>query len=60
VKIEVFFSLVDFRLAQSATVIASGHVTPVCSIKGEVKKKYLSAGWIFSCFTAHSIERDLF
>lgn len=32
----------------------------VRSIKGEVKKKYISFGWTFSCFSAHLIERDLF
>src|SRR5258707_1146854 len=30
------------------------------SIKGEVKKKHISLGWNFSCFSAHLIERDLF
>src|ERR1035437_1218171 len=30
------------------------------SIKGEVKKKYISCGWSFSCFAAHLIEQDLF
>jgi hypothetical protein len=30
------------------------------SIKGEVKKKHISFGWNFSCFSAHLIERDLF
>jgi hypothetical protein len=30
------------------------------SIKGEVKKKHLSCGWNFSCFSAHLIGRDLF
>jgi hypothetical protein len=33
---------------------------PDCSIKGEVKKKHISFGWNFSCFSAHLIERDLF
>jgi len=32
----------------------------VCSIKGEVKKKHHSNGWIFSCFAAHLFEQDLF
>ena len=32
----------------------------VSSIKGEVKKKHISLGWNFSCFSAHLIERDLF
>jgi hypothetical protein len=30
------------------------------SIKGEVKKKHISFGRNFSCFSAHLIERDLF
>src|SRR6267154_192178 len=30
------------------------------SIKAEVKKKHISFGWNFSCFSAHLIERDLF
>src|SRR5580704_12047947 len=30
------------------------------SIKGEVKKKHISFGWSFFCFSAHLIERDLF
>jgi hypothetical protein len=30
------------------------------SIKGEVKKKHISIGRIFSCFSAHLIERDWF
>jgi hypothetical protein len=29
-------------------------------IKVEVKKKYLSNGWSFSCFAAHLIKQDLF
>ena len=33
---------------------------PVCSIKGEVKKKHHCNGRRFSCFTAHLIEQDLF
>jgi len=33
---------------------------PVCSLKGEVKKKHNSKGWIFSCFAAHLFEQDLF
>jgi len=32
----------------------------VSSIKGEVKKKHISFGRTFSCFSAHLIERDLF
>jgi uncharacterized membrane protein len=32
----------------------------ISSIKGEVKKKHISFGWTFSCFSAHSIERVLF
>ena len=32
----------------------------ISSIKGEVKKKHVSFGWNFSCFSAHSIEQDLF
>jgi len=32
----------------------------VSSIKGEVKKKHISFGWNFSCFSAHLMERDLF
>jgi hypothetical protein len=32
----------------------------VSSIKGEVKKKHFSAGWTFSCFSAHWMEQDLF
>jgi hypothetical protein len=30
------------------------------SIKGEVKKKEIHAGWIFSCFAAQLIKCDLF
>ena len=30
------------------------------AIKGEVKKKHFSAGWTFSCFTAHLMKQDLF
>jgi hypothetical protein len=29
------------------------HQVPISSIKGEVKKKHLSFGWNFSCFSAH-------
>jgi hypothetical protein len=36
------------------------HQLPISSIKGEVKKKHISFGWNFSCFSAHLIERDLF
>jgi hypothetical protein len=32
----------------------------ISSIKGEVKKKHLFLGWKFSCFSAYSIEQDLF
>jgi hypothetical protein len=32
----------------------------ISSIKEEVKKKHISFGRNFSCFSAHSIERDLF
>src|SRR5258708_789496 len=32
----------------------------VSSIKVEVKKKHISFGWNFSCFSAHLIKRDLF
>jgi hypothetical protein len=32
----------------------------VSSLKGEVKKKHHSNGWIFSCFAAHLFEQDLF
>jgi hypothetical protein len=32
----------------------------ISSIKGEVKKKHFSAGWKFSCFSAHLDEQDLF
>jgi hypothetical protein len=32
----------------------------ISSIKGEVKKKHFSAGWNFSCFSAHWMEQDLF
>ena len=32
----------------------------ICSLKGEVKKKHNSNGWIFSCFAAHLFEQDLF
>jgi hypothetical protein len=32
----------------------------ICSIKVEVKKKHISAGWTFSCFAAHLMEQDLF
>ncbi len=31
----------------------------ISSIKGEVKKKHISNGWTFSCFTAQWIEQDL-
>src|SRR5215471_246244 len=34
--------------------------SPVCSIKGEVKKKHFCEGRSFSCFTAHLSEQDLF
>jgi hypothetical protein len=30
------------------------------SLKGEVKKKQISLGWKFSCFSAHLLERDMF
>jgi hypothetical protein len=30
------------------------------SLKGEVKKKHTANGWIFSCFSAHLFEQDLF
>jgi hypothetical protein len=33
---------------------------PISSIKVEVKKKHPSNGWTFSCFTADSIEQDMF
>ena len=33
---------------------------PVSSIKEEVKKKEMHAGWIFSCFAAQLIKCDLF
>src|SRR5882724_13450426 len=33
---------------------------PPKAIKGEVKKKHISFGWSFSCFSARLIERDLF
>ena len=33
---------------------------PIGSIKEEVKKKHFSLGWKFSCFSAHTIERELF
>jgi hypothetical protein len=33
---------------------------PISSIKGEVKRKYTSFGWNFSCFAAPLIERNLF
>jgi hypothetical protein len=36
------------------------HYQLVSSIKEEVKKKHLSLGWKFSCFSAHTIERELF
>src|ERR1700691_5781414 len=32
----------------------------ITSIKVEVKKKHFSFGWNFSCFSAHTIERELF
>src|SRR5215471_3807479 len=34
--------------------------SPVCSIKGEVKKKHFCEGRSFSCFTAHLSEQDRF
>jgi hypothetical protein len=33
---------------------------PISSLKGEVKKKHNTVGWIFSCFAAHLCEQDLF
>jgi hypothetical protein len=44
-------------------IIFRTEISPMClisSIKGEVKKKHLSAGWRFSCFAAHMMEQDLF
>ena len=32
---------------------------PICSIKAEVKKKEIHAGWIFPCFAAQLIKCDL-
>jgi hypothetical protein len=32
----------------------------VLLLKVEVKKKHVSNGWNFSCFSAHRIERELF
>jgi hypothetical protein len=40
--------------------LKQGKVDLNSSIKGEVKKKHLSLGWNFSCFSAHSIELVLF
>lgn len=37
-----------------------GATCPVSSIKGEVKKKDIHAGWIFPCFAAQLIKCDLF
>jgi CRISPR/Cas system CSM-associated protein Csm3 (group 7 of RAMP superfamily) len=42
------------------TALGAEPEIPGSSIKGKVKKKHFSAGRNFSCFTAHSIERDLF
>jgi hypothetical protein len=33
---------------------------PISSIKVEVKKKHISTGCDFSCFSAHWMEQDLF
>jgi hypothetical protein len=51
-------------VTQLATIQFSGqkHLRQVLvsSIKEEVKKKHISSGWSFSCFSAHLIELDLF
>jgi len=38
----------------------TGNFQSELTIKVEVKKKHISCGWNFSCFSAHLIERDLF
>src|SRR5580658_1001040 len=45
---------------QRAWVYRLNSTCLVSSIKVEVKKKHFCAGWNFSCFAAHLIERDLF
>jgi len=46
------------RIASRWRPAFSSHL--ISSIKEEVKKKHISFGWNFSCFSAHLIERDLF
>jgi hypothetical protein len=46
-----------FRSTVIATIVLSSLIS---SIKGEVKKKHISFGRNFSCFSAHSIEPDWF
>src|ERR1700683_1971427 len=55
----VRFERVDHweRIASRWRPAFSSHL--ISSIKGEVKKKHLSFGWNFSCFSAPLIERDL-
>ena len=51
--------LIELRRKYAVGSVESGQVL-VSSIKVEVKKKHVSNGWTFSCFSAHSIEQDLF
>jgi hypothetical protein len=56
----------NFSAAMNQGVIREDYLTApfgqllICSIKAEVKKKHISFGWKFSCFSAHLSERDLF
>jgi hypothetical protein len=45
---------------QIANALTDTGLVLICSIKEEVKKKHFSLGWKFSCFSAHTIERELF
>src|SRR5271154_5958738 len=46
------------RIASRWRPAFSSHL--ISSIKEEVKKKDISIGWNFSCFSAHLSERELF
>jgi hypothetical protein len=61
VAVNQFFDLrrqFPFLDLQFASASIQQHL--ITSIKEEVKKKHFSLGWKFSCFSAHTIERELF
>jgi hypothetical protein len=47
-------------MTNGAVTVGGGFQVLISSIKAEVKKKHFRAGWSFSCFAAHLMERDLF